>query len=67
LGIGLIAEVKKSFKVEMAMYVLYEAPTVSAMARFLESGGQPDTGLDDRQSRGEMRRRMRQRRQAIPK
>jgi acyl transferase domain-containing protein/acyl carrier protein len=64
LGIRLIGEMKKRLKVEMAMYVLYEAPTVSTMVKFIESQGQNEPSLDDRRSRGEMRRKAQQRRQA---
>jgi acyl carrier protein len=63
LGIRVISEMRKRLNVEMAMYVLYEAPTVSTMARFVESQGHNAAFLDERQSRGEMRRKARQRKQ----
>jgi acyl transferase domain-containing protein len=64
LGIRLIGEMRKHLKVEMAMYVLYEAPTVSSMAIFTESQGKKEPPSVERQARGEMRRNAQQRKQA---
>ena len=61
LGIRLIAEMRRHLKVEMAMYVLYEAPTVSSMATFAETQGNHEHSLDTRHSRGQMRRNAQQR------
>jgi len=65
LGIRLIGEMRKHMKVEMAMYVLYEAPTVSSMAAFTESHGTNEQSLDTRHVRGQMRRNVQQRKKVV--
>src|ERR1700685_4818773 len=54
LGIRLIGEMRKHMRVEMAMYVLYEATTVSSMAAFTERHGFSEHSLDTRHVRGQM-------------
>ncbi len=64
LGITLVGQMKKRLKVEMPMYALYEAPTVSAMAKFIDKDTKDDQSLDERRDRGEMRRKRQQQRRA---
>jgi acyl transferase domain-containing protein/acyl carrier protein len=62
LGITLVGQMKKRLKVEMPMYALYEAPTVSAMSKFINKDNKEDQSLDERRDRGEMRRKRQQQR-----
>jgi acyl carrier protein len=62
LGITLVGQMKKKLKVEMPMYALYEAPSVSAMAQFINKDKKEDQSLDERRDRGEMRRKRQQQR-----
>ena len=65
LGINLIGMMKKRLKAEMPMYALYEAPTVKAMASFITAGQTDEPSLDERHTRGELRRqKQRQRRES---
>jgi acyl carrier protein len=62
LGINLVSLMKKRLKVEMPMYALYEAPTVSAMAKFVAGDEKAEQSLDERRDRGEKRRQRQQQR-----
>src|SRR5713226_3979521 len=56
IGLDLITQIRKELKVEtLAAYVLYEAPTVSAMARYLEQG-KSTVQVEDWNERSEKRR-----------
>jgi acyl transferase domain-containing protein len=57
-GIDLMTRMRKSLKIQaLASYVLYEAPSVSAMARYIEQEqGKTDSSVAGRHERGERRR-----------
>ena len=55
-GIDLIARLRKSFKLEtLASHVLYEAPSVSAMATYIGKGQKSEV-VKERLERGEKRK-----------
>ena len=55
-GIDLIARLRKAFNLEtLASHILYEAPSVSAMAQYIEKGKTNET-VKERLERGEKRR-----------
>jgi hypothetical protein len=58
--------VRKAFELqELAAYVIYEAPTIEAMARYLQSNRQ-EMEVGERHERGEKRReQLEQRRQGL--
>jgi len=56
IGLDAIARLRKALTLEsLPAYVLYEAPTVGAMARYLEQHSKPTTEIADRHDRGEKR------------
>src|SRR5207248_1239673 len=56
VGIDLIARLRKELGIEtLATYVLYEAPSVSAMAQYVESS-KSTASIEVRHDRGEKRR-----------
>ena len=57
IGIDLLARLRKRLNVDhIPSYVLYEAPTVGAMAKFLEPGQRKSTVVQERYDRGAKRR-----------
>ena len=57
IGIDLIARLKKEFAIEsIPAYVLYEAPSVGAMAQFLDQKCKKMTHVEERLDRGARRR-----------
>jgi len=64
MGLQVIARLKKEFQVQIPAVALFEAPTVSALARYLQPAG--EEGEDRRKTELEERRRQaRQKNQAI--
>jgi acyl carrier protein len=58
-GVDLLNRLRKRLNInQIPAYVLYEAPTVSAMAAFLEPGQEPEkrSVVQERQDRGAKRR-----------
>jgi phthiocerol/phenolphthiocerol synthesis type-I polyketide synthase E len=56
LGIDLIGRLKKKLRIKtLASHVIYEAPTVSTLARFIEKG-KTEMSVDEWQGRSEKRR-----------
>ncbi|XXY51129.1 SDR family NAD(P)-dependent oxidoreductase [Sorangium sp. So ce269] len=61
LGLRLIAEIKRELGLSLPAVSLFENPTVTALARRVAGGHDPDDAHDDRRSRGARRRERHQR------
>ncbi|WP_437729975.1 type I polyketide synthase [Sorangium sp. So ce1335] len=61
LGLRLIAEIKRELGLSLPAVSLFENPTVTALARRVAGGSDPDDAHEDRRSRGARRRERHQR------
>jgi acyl carrier protein len=58
LGIGLINNLRKEFKLErLPAHILYEAPSVGALAEYIDQSQQETVVIQDQQDEGEDERR----------
>jgi len=57
IGVDLLNRLRKRLQIsQIPAYVLYEAPTVGAMAKFLEPGQDTNAAIQERHDRGAKRR-----------
>ncbi|RCG26495.1 acyltransferase domain-containing protein [Sphaerisporangium album] len=57
IGVSIVSVLRKAFPgARLAPHILYEAPTVAAMARYIDSDGEPGTRRDDSRAKAQLRR-----------